>query len=318
MIALWWAFAFLLGVTGQGQEVVQAQAQAREVTFQFGSGKFEETWQRTDLPIAAQKVPRSWYWGPAPLAGGLYEDYANSPFHSRQVQYFDKARMELNSPDTGVVTNGLLVVEMVSGRLQAGDNTFVDKEPAKVAVAGDPDNLFPTYRDLKPIYNLAQPGRGIGEMVQDQLLPSGRTASLTTYRADSATKIATLDNGLAIPAAFWDYLNRSGPVYQQGRYTSGLISDWLFSTGHPVTEAYWTRVRVGEWRKTCCSRLSNGASLPIRQLTTQPTRSKWATSGCIMSSGVTGVNFPLSQVLWKAFSAAATLASRSGIPLTRC
>lgn len=32
--------------------------------------------------------------------------------------------MELTHPAQGLVTNGLLAVELISGRLQLGDNTF--------------------------------------------------------------------------------------------------------------------------------------------------------------------------------------------------
>jgi hypothetical protein len=61
------------------------------------------------------------------------------------VQYFDKARMEITHPDADpssiwYVTNGLLVVELVTGRMQTGDARFVQREPAQVNVAGDPDD----------------------------------------------------------------------------------------------------------------------------------------------------------------------------------
>src|SRR3954470_7060770 len=65
----------------------------------FGTTQFYQTWQRTDQPIAAQRTSRSWYWGPAPKAIGFYEDYDQAPFGKRMVQYFDKARMELTTPD---------------------------------------------------------------------------------------------------------------------------------------------------------------------------------------------------------------------------
>ena len=70
---------------------------------------------------------------------------------SGSFQYFDKSRMEITFPDGDrsspfYVTNGLLVVELISGRLQTGDNSFEDRSPAIVNVAGDatdPDG--PTY-----------------------------------------------------------------------------------------------------------------------------------------------------------------------------
>ena len=67
------------------------------------------------------------------------EEYKEAPGGKRLVQYFDKARMELNAPG-GPVTAGLLSVELITGRQQNGDATFVQRNPAMVTVAGDPDN----------------------------------------------------------------------------------------------------------------------------------------------------------------------------------
>ena len=52
-------------------------------------------WAKTDANPAGQ----SYIWGPAPFTGGLMEEYKDAPGGKRLVQYFDKARMELN--DTG-------------------------------------------------------------------------------------------------------------------------------------------------------------------------------------------------------------------------
>jgi hypothetical protein len=64
-------------------------------------------------------VSRSYYWGPHQISAPIYEQFDGG---TRLVQYFDKSRMELNNPCTGnrldpfFVTNGLLTVELVSGR----------------------------------------------------------------------------------------------------------------------------------------------------------------------------------------------------------
>src|SRR4051812_24649417 len=60
----------------------------------FSNYLFQSTWNRTDKPIADSKTSRSWYWGPQPLTVGFLETYADSPNKKREVQYFDKARME--------------------------------------------------------------------------------------------------------------------------------------------------------------------------------------------------------------------------------
>lgn len=89
------------------------------------------------------------FWGPLPLAhDGQQEPYVEAPGGQRLVQYFDKARMELTNSTTGVVTNGLLANELITGRLQAGDATFQQFPPAAIPIAGDPNNAGPTYAQL--------------------------------------------------------------------------------------------------------------------------------------------------------------------------
>src|SRR6187399_1057763 len=105
----------------------------------FADPAFRRLWERADGPVAAGRVARSWLWGDTPFAGG-YEAYADAPGGRRLVQYLDKARMEINNPAADpngafYVTNGLLVVEMLSGRLQTGDNSFAAYSPAAIPVA---------------------------------------------------------------------------------------------------------------------------------------------------------------------------------------
>ncbi|HUZ00267.1 MAG TPA: hypothetical protein VMU89_07945, partial [Thermomicrobiaceae bacterium] len=112
---------------------------------------FDATWARTDKPVAAGQVSRTWMWGPAPFTDVLSERYADSPDGARTVQYFDKSRMEITHPDgdsTSIwyVTNGLLAKELITGQRQMGDNLFVSYGPAQIDVAGDAnDPNGPTY-----------------------------------------------------------------------------------------------------------------------------------------------------------------------------
>ena len=92
----------------------------------FADPAFQTLWAQTD----ANPAGRSYVWGPAPFTGGLMEEYTGAPGGKRLVQYFDKARMELNAPG-GPVTAGLLSVELISGKQQNGDATFVQREPAR-------------------------------------------------------------------------------------------------------------------------------------------------------------------------------------------
>src|SRR5690606_17819103 len=83
---------------------------------------FRRTWARTDHPVAGGQAHRTWMWGPEAFTGVMEEEYAEAPGGVRTVQYFDKSRMEINDPEGDAnVTNGLLVDEMILGRIQVGD-----------------------------------------------------------------------------------------------------------------------------------------------------------------------------------------------------
>src|SRR5947209_14713734 len=71
------------------------------------------------------------FWGPlANASAGVQEPYVEAAGGQRLVQYFDKARMELAGPNT--VTNGLLTVELKTGRMQVGNNAFEQRVPATI------------------------------------------------------------------------------------------------------------------------------------------------------------------------------------------
>src|SRR3954471_18652916 len=83
----------------------------------YGSPLMESNWQQ------AERVQPN-FWGPLATArDGQQEPYVEAPGSRRLVQYFDKARMEQFDPKARVTT-GLLTVELKSGKVQRGDNTF--------------------------------------------------------------------------------------------------------------------------------------------------------------------------------------------------
>ncbi|HRN96495.1 MAG TPA: hypothetical protein PLD54_03550 [Candidatus Levybacteria bacterium] len=92
--------------------------------------------------------------GPAyePAINVPSEEYVQAPGGNRAVQYFDKSRMEYNgyrADGQWAVTNGLLIVELVTGRMQVGDNEFVTCDASDVYVAGDPGQTDPwSYADF--------------------------------------------------------------------------------------------------------------------------------------------------------------------------
>lgn len=219
----------------------------------FGNDAFRNIWQRTDLPVQQGQADHSWIWGPEPFTGELQEWYVDSPGEQRTVQYNDKSRMEINNPagdqtSEWYVTNGLLARDLIRGEVQVGDNKFIPFTPARIAVAGDPDNTFPTYADLTSLYNAA-PRYAAGDYVDTALTPEGMEER-AEWRTP-ATEIVQVENGYGIPRAFWEFMNRGGVVFENDAYRQATpLFNWLYVIGYPITDAFWTRVRVdGEERE---------------------------------------------------------------------
>lgn len=140
----------------------------------------QRTWNRTDKPVADHQVSRTWMWGPEPFTDKFAEPFIEGNYYStkgeRQVQYFDKSRMEITNTDADhnsswYITNGLLATELVTGRLQAGESGFQQYTPANVNASGDPnDPNAPTYASFTPLLNSTP-------------LPVGSTITQTINRA---------------------------------------------------------------------------------------------------------------------------------------
>ncbi|HUG16068.1 MAG TPA: hypothetical protein VMM78_13750 [Thermomicrobiales bacterium] len=214
-----------------------------------GNPFFANTWQRTDQVVASTEVSRTWVWGPEPVTSERGEPYLDSPGGTRLVRYFDKSRMEINDPgwdpgDIWFVTNGLLARELIEGQMQLGDNTFENRGPAQVNIAGDWDDPDgPTYASFTTLLG-------------DPPLPEGAAVSQTVNRAGGAGCCVPNDHGVRagplvsetghrVASVFWDYLNSSGKIVERGRRTTGpLFANPYYATGLPIGEAYWAQVRV--------------------------------------------------------------------------
>jgi hypothetical protein len=205
----------------------------------FADNSFKAVWDRTDAAVASGKSSNSWLWGPQPNSAGLVEGYAQSPNGRRLVQYWDKARMEINNPNANrgelwYVTNGLLPIELITGQMQIGDAQFEKRTPANIPAVGDPDNTFPTYADLGNVFTRLGAGDRVGNPVTGFFTPDGKISGYDTYRNDPATLVAAVENNHGIPAGFLAYMNaQSGSL---GR---------LFVFGAPVSGAYWVTAKVG-------------------------------------------------------------------------
>ena len=214
----------------------------------YNAYKFGLLRDRTDKLVDQGVVSRGQTWG---LSGtvAMYEGYKESPGGTRAVRYYDKSRMEINNSDgesesKWYVTNGLLVNEMITGKMQYGDNTFSDMGGgAKVPFVGDLDNGAGTYySDLAPVYH-KKAGYVVGSIPTTTL--SGTTN--TGYFYDRATWIGALDHGYGIPQAFVDFMKTSGPVLNRYgvQITEPLYPDPLVVFGLPTTESYWVQAKVG-------------------------------------------------------------------------
>lgn len=214
---------------------------------------FDLTWIRVDGPVDDGAVNRTWIWGPAESAIEGIEPYAEAPDGERRVRYYDKSRMELTDPEGDssspwFVTNGLLVYELVTGRRQLGDTRFEQYEPAAVPVAGDVENNpGPTYASLGLVMGL--PPNQVGERVIERVDSNGQVSTdpaLADYGITAAHLVAEPGLNHSVASVFWEFLNRTGPIIEDGELTEGLLfPSPFFASGLPITEAYWTTVQVG-------------------------------------------------------------------------
>jgi len=220
----------------------------------IGSFAFQQIWNRTDQPIQAGKVSRTWMWGPQPFTGVLLEPYAQGNVAGQQgvrrVQYFDKSRMEITDSTADpnsewYVTNGLLAKEMITGKMQTGDNSYVDNGPAQIDLAGDEnDPNAPTYATFTKLmaYKPLPQGWTILQTV-DRHGNVGNDPSAAVYNVTASHFVAQSNHNVA--SVFWDFMNSTGTIYDGSQYTNAnLFSNPFFATGLPISEAYWTTVNV--------------------------------------------------------------------------
>jgi hypothetical protein len=250
--------AGLAGATALVAAVAPAGLVRAQALPAFASPAFERTWKRNDLLVLQGTADRSWTWGPNSAFAGQ-EEYAQGRDGQRLVQYFDKARMEINDPSQpDQVTFGLLVREMVSGLVALGDLPAQVREigPAPEAVAGDPvegNPLAPTYASFAGVASLqadrpASPA--LGQRVTQTIDREGRTGTLPADAAGLAelATIAGFEPNLKhnIPDRFLDFLIQFGTVYVDGQFVDNqpVFQPWQLVMGFPITEPYWTRAVV--------------------------------------------------------------------------
>jgi hypothetical protein len=236
----------LASVIGAFTATYRTSAQA------FADPAFARTWVRTDGPVIGGAVARTWVWGPEPRTGAITEPYRDAPGGARLVQYFDKSRMELTNPqgnpaDPFFVTNGLLATEMLSGNVQLGDATFESHNPAAVNVAGDlndPDG--PTYATFTPLRDA--PALAAGTPVTATVTRDGQVGNDPARAGKATAQQYVPETKHTVADVFWSFMTSSGIV--DGGAVEPLFRSPFYATGFPLTEAYWSTVRVGGQSRT--------------------------------------------------------------------
>ena len=225
----------------------------------FAHAAFKRTWERTERPLNSGTVKRSWYWGPTTLSNGLQETYVEGQHGTRLVQYFDKGRMEINAPSADplnafYVTSGLLTIELMSGKMQVGNSSFIDRYPADIPLASDPDDASaPTYMSFRgvsdtPLGQYPSPNR-VGQPATQVIARDGNVTNDPTKGLDPQAVFQHYEplTKHNVPRAIWQFLNEVGPIYdsESDGVVQGRPSDpWFYMAGLPVSEPYWTHVKV--------------------------------------------------------------------------
>lgn len=217
----------------------------------LGTTAFERTWARTDQPVAAGQANRTWMWGPSGHTSALAEPYSDAPGGNRLVQYTDKSRMEDNSYRASApwdVTNGRLAYELITGNMQLGDHDFEQRSPSTSQIAGDSHPDSPTYLTFNGVMGHdPHPGGWTITETIDQDGNIGSDSNLGQHGVTAEHLVPDTDHRVA--SVFWEFMNSSGTVYENGQYRNdNLFENPFFATGFPITEAYWMNVPVGGQR----------------------------------------------------------------------
>ena len=207
----------------------------------FAAPTFRALWERSDAAVASGAASRSWLWGTAVPFGALREPYAQAAGGTRLVQYFDKGRMEINDPNADpsgqwYVTSGLLTVELVTGRVQVGDDAFQNLVPAQIPVVGDLENISPEtprYADFAGGRQAPVADR-TGQLVATEFQRGQGDVEITPpVPVKDASYDATV--GHNIPDVFTTYFTQD---------LSAMGQNWLYVMGHPISEPYWVLGRI--------------------------------------------------------------------------
>ncbi len=223
----------------------------------FNATGFANNWNRVDKPVQdLAGLSRGYTWGPVVVGS---EAVTTEPYNgaTRKVEYFDKARMEVNNPngnpqDLFYVTTGLLVKELVTGNRQDGPDSFTQLTSSEVQVAGDnnadgANTISPVYASFKNkgtfagATNPSAPGILINSRID-------RAGQVTTFIPPEQRFNAAYDSvtGHNIADVFQDFANQNGTIWNGSAYVQGQVffDNPVYVLGRPLVEPYWIRAVV--------------------------------------------------------------------------
>ena len=98
----------------------------------------------------------------------------------------------------------------------------------------------PTYASLQKL--LGRVPEQAGTTATQMLRRDGSTAEAAA-RPEARLAYYVPETGHHVAQVFWDFLQSRGPVGDGSR--EDILIDWVFAMGYPISEPYWTRVKVG-------------------------------------------------------------------------
>src|SRR5207249_360725 len=129
---------------------------------------------------------------------------------------------------------------------------FEARRPANIPIAADTDDAnAPTYASFGAVSNTSageqrQPDKS-GRYATGRINKAGQVSDDSSKNNLPEARIAYYEKGTGhnVPRVFVDFLNSSATV-RTGRLTTtgSLLDPWVFAMGLPISDAYWTTVKV--------------------------------------------------------------------------
>jgi len=189
----------------------------------YANPAFQSQWQQGEAV-----TPN--FWGPLETAKDGQQEVYKEAGGQRLVQYFDKGRMELTN---GAVTNGLLATEIITGRIQTGDNSFQNQAPPNISIAGDASNPAPTYAGLagKGASLLQAAASKPGVPINTVIGADGAVGTTDAVIPDPNMQVGAFDGPTQhnVAAGFASYRAKAG----------------LSTIGYAISEPFRATVKVG-------------------------------------------------------------------------